>query len=464
MKIRSFFPLLGLGLASCLTTASNAGDWTRFRGENGSGVSLEAKGLPEKWSDKENLAWKTVLPGPGSSCPIILRDKVFVTCWSGYGTPEAPEGKQSDLRRHLVCISRETGKIVWDKSVAAELPEDVYEGMFAEHGYASHTPTTDGERIYAFFGKTGVFAFDLEGNQLWKVNVGSGLDPRRWGSACSPILYKDKLIVLAAAESNTIFALDTKTGNEVWKMPAPNFEGTWGTPVLVKVDKDRTDLVVGVPSEVWGFSPDTGKFLWFCPVADGNSYCSSIVADKDVVFALEGRGGSFAIKAGGKDDVSSTNIVWKGTDSTRIGTPVVTDGRIYFFSGGIANCIDATNGKEVYKERLASAGGEGAPGPRPAPGGPGQGPGGQGPGRGGRRGGGGMGGQDYGSPVAGDGKLFFVTRGGDMHVLKLGDKFEHLGVSRVTSETEDFSATPAIADDQLFVRSSKHLYCISSKK
>ena len=157
---------------------ADAADWTRFRGPNGSGVSEDGK-TPLTWSDEKNLKWKTPLPGPGTSSPIVVGERVYVTCYSGYGV-EGATGSERDLKRHLVCVDRATGKIIWSKSVAA-LPEDPYRGFLADHGYASNTPASDGEQIFAFFGKTGVVAFDLEGNQLWQVNLGKESGPRRWG-------------------------------------------------------------------------------------------------------------------------------------------------------------------------------------------------------------------------------------------------------------------------------------------
>ena len=236
--------------------------------------------------------------------------------------------------------------------------------------------------------------------------------------------------------------------------------------LLVEVDGDRTDLVIAVPYEIWGFNPDTGKLRWYCEAMETDSYCSSVIASGGVVYGIEGRGGgSIALKVGGKGDVTDSNVVWSGQDRNRVGTPIIHDGRIYFFSSGIANCISTKDGKEVFQGRTeggsggrARGGGQG--GARAEAGGQqgGRGRGGFG-GFGGR--GGGFGG-DYASPILADGKIYFVARSGDMLVLKAGTEFEQLAVNRVTSEREDFSATPAVSHGNLFVRSSKHLYCIGS--
>ena len=447
-----------------------ADDWARFRGPNGSGVSPDPQPAPVTWRPTENLKWKIALPGPGSSSPIVVGERVYITCWSGYAmTRDGDPGDQSQLKRHLICIDRKDGSIVWDKTVPATLPEDPYGGMFAEHGYASHTPVSDGKRIYAFFGKSGVVAFDLDGNILWTTPVGTESDPRGWGSASSPILSETLVIVPATAESEAIVALDADTGKEVWRQEAGGFSGTWGTPVLVSIDDQRTDLVIGIPGEIWGFNPKTGKLAWYCTSIENNSYCSSVVTDGQMVYAVEGRpGGSIAVRAGGSGDVTQSHVVWTGRDMNRIGTPVVHEGKIYFLSAGIANCIDAATGKKIYQERLAgngagdsaAGGNEANPGNPPRQGGPGEGaPGQRGPGR--RGGGGGRGGQDYSSPVVAAGKLYYVSRAGEAYVIKLGETYEKLAVNRVTTDREDFSGTPALSRGELVLRSDKHLYCIA---
>lgn len=445
-----------------LTSVGAAGDWTRFRGPNGSGIGDGGTSTPVTWSPSENLKWKVPLPGPGSSSPIVVGDKIFVTCWSGYGTERGNRsGKIEDLRRHLICLDRQTGTTLWDKSVEPYLPEENYGGMLAEHGYATSTPASDGERIYVFFGKTGVLAFDMEGKQLWQTRVGSGSDRMGRGTGASPILYKNLVIVNAAAESRALYGLDKLTGKEIWKSEAEGYAASWGTPVLVPADADRTDLVIGVPDEIWGLNPETGNIRWFCSGLKGNSFCSSVVADGPVAFAAGDQGsGSIAVKAGGKDDVTKSHVVWTGRENNRIGTPLVVDGKMYFVNNLVVTCLDAKSGERLYQGRLTGGSSTRAAnaedGSRPARG---RGPGGPG-GPGGGRGFGGMGNQDYSSPVAADGKLYFVARNGDMFVIKVGDTFEQLAMNRVTDETEDFSATPAIADGALLIRSSKHMYCI----
>ncbi len=433
---------------------AGAADWTRFRGPNGSGISPDKQATPLTWSESENLKWKVQLPGPGLSSPIVVGNRVFVTCWSGYGVDGQNPGDQKDLKRHLVCINRESGKEYWTQTIDPYLPEDRYAGMFAENGYASHTPVSDGERVYVFFGKTGVLAFDLDGKKLWQKSVGTESGARGWGSASSLVLYKNLLIVTASAENEALVALNKETGEQVWKQQAAGFSGTWGTPILVDVGDGRQELVLAVPYEIWGFNPDTGKLLWYCEAIASDSMCSSLVAHDGIVYGIEsgpGGGGAIAVRAGGEGDVTKTHIVWSKSERSRIGSPIVHDGRLYWISNKTAMCMDAKSAEQVYQSRLRGAASSSGFG---------------------RRGGGGFGGgfggfgggQDYSSPVVADGKIYYTTRAGEVFVLKLGPEFEQLAKNRFESDDSDFSATPAISNGEIFIRSNKFLYCVGKSE
>lgn len=457
---------LGVFASCCLFACQASADWLRFRGPNGSGIASDSDSTPVKWGPEENIKWKASLPGAGVSSPIVVGDRVFVTCYSGYGIDRQNPGDIENLKRHLVCVDRKSGEVLWEKSVKATLPEDPYSGMgVPSHGYASHTPVSDGTNVYVFFGKSGAFAYDMEGNELWKKSVGTKSDNKRWGSSSSPILHEDIVIVTASAESRALVGLDKKTGEEVWRQETDGLTDVWGTPLLVSVD-GRTDLVLGVPYEFWGLNPATGKLRWYSEAMNTDSYNSSVVEADGVIFGIEGRGGgSAAIKAGGKGDVTEANTLWNGNDSARFGTPLVYDGRLYYFANGVASCISAEDGSSVFKGRLPSSGeasnrggGEGRGG------GPGGGGGnfGQrgGGGRGGFGGGRGFGSMDYSSPVAADGKIFYVKNDGSTIVLKAGEKFELLATNAITTDKEVFSGSPAISHGQIFLRSDKHLYCV----
>ncbi|MCA9000242.1 MAG: PQQ-binding-like beta-propeller repeat protein [Planctomycetaceae bacterium] len=430
-----------------------AGDWMRFRGPNGTGSYEDEKPLPVTWGETENLAWKRPLPGPGVSSPIVVGEKVFVTCYSGYGVERDDPGNMDDLKRHLVCLNRKSGEIVWQKTIDAVLPEDPYSGPgVPTHGYASHSPVSDGKNVYVFFGKTGALAFDLEGKQLWQTNVGQESDPRRWGSSSSPILYEDKLILTASAESEALVALDTKTGKEVWRAEASGLANTWGTPTLGKTESGETQIVLGVPYEIWGLNPETGKLQWYCEAMDTDQFNSSVINADGLIIGIEGRsGGAVAVRPGGKGDITDSNRVWQERHSGRFSTPVYYDGRVYGISNGIVTCIDAKTGERIYQARLEGNSQQEQSQDRAEEGGQRRGFG-FGRGR--------FGGSDYSSPILADGKIYFVRGTGEVFVIKAGDEFEQLAVNQMPASGEQFMATPAASDGQLFIRSDKHLYCI----
>ena len=429
-----------------LWSSDTHAEWTRFRGPNGDGVSTEKHSLPTHWNGTRNVQWKIPLPGPGSSSPIVVGDKIFLTYWSGYGMDRRNPGDLKQLRRHLIGIDRHSGKTLWSVAIAARLPEIGFSGRITEHGYATHTPVSDGKHVYAFFGKSGALCFDLEGKQVWQRHIGVESDPEGRGSASSPILFEDLLIVAASAESEALVALNRKTGEEVWRQEAAGLNATWGTPALAEAGPNGTDLVIAVPSEIWGLNPHTGRLRWYSSgLSPGNANSSAISRD-GIVYAVEsgaGGAGGIAVRAGGKGDVTGSRVLWSARHANRTATPILYQGRLYTFSNRIVTCIDATTGNEIFKARL-SAGGAG-----PAA-------------RGGSRRGG-FGG-DYASPVIGDGKVYFVTRSGQVFVLKAGERFELLAVNRMGEEGEDFSATPAISQGRLFLRSNRNLYCLTLKE
>jgi outer membrane protein assembly factor BamB len=411
-----------LALALMLTAGvSLAGDWPRFRGPNGAAVSDDTA-TPVHWSTTENIVWRTALPGAGASSPITTGGKVFVTCYTGRGT---------SVERILVCVDEQSGKILWQKGVKGVATEDQPNQMLDTHGYSSSTPATDGQRIYVLFGKAGAVAFDLEGKQLWQKSVGTGSAIMGWGSAASPIVYNDLVIVNAAAESKAIYAFEGKTGREVWKTAAASLEGCWGTPVLVDLESGQQELAIAVPFEVWGFDPATGKFLWFTESLKSNSACTSLVARDGIVYAVSGGpggGGAAAVRAGGKDDVTRTHLLWSNSSSSYVTSPVLVGDYLYWVSDqGVAQCVSRETGKTIYRERLPDAG------------------------------------QLYASVVAAGDKLYAVTRSRGTYVLAAGPEFKQLAVNTLDSDADVCNAGPAVSNGRLLLRSNKYLYSIGEK-
>jgi hypothetical protein len=407
---------------ACVPAISTA-DWPRFRGPDGRATS-DDRGLPATWNSTENIVWRAELPGAGSSSPIIIGDKIFLTCYTGYGVDSTSPGKQEDLRRHLLCLDRTTGRILWQQQVRPKLPDFEFQGRLTLHGYATSTPAADAERVYVFFGKTGVFAFDHDGNQLWKSEVGDGT--HQWGSATSPILHKNLVIVNAAVESGSLIAIDKETGRQVWR--TGGIRQCWGTPGLATAHGDRQELVLSSQRQVLGFDPDTGEKLWSC---DGiNDYvCPSVVVDGDIIYAVGARRGiALAVRAGGTGDVTGTHRIWLQNIGSNVPSPVLYDDHLYCVSDqGIAFCIKADSGAVVYRERLGGAG------------------------------------TVYSSAVAADGKLYVVSRERGAFVVAAKPQFKLLAHNRIDNDSSVFDASPAISNGQLLLRSDQYLYCIGTK-
>lgn len=410
----------------------SAADWPQFRGPNASGIAPADAQPPVTWSETQNLKWKTPLPGPGSSSPIVVGDRVFVTCYSGYGDGGSG-GSPEKLQRHLLCVERASGKILWDKSVPAELPEDPYTGYLTEHGYASSTPVSDGERVYVFFGKTGALAFDLQGNPLWKVNLGKESGNRHWGSGASPVLYKNTLIVTASEESRAVYALDKATGKQLWKADGSNLELCYSTPALVEAE-GRTDLVLALPRELWGMNPDTGKLRWFANTSLSGNVSPTVVAAQGVIYASGGfpQLAAVAVRAGGKGDVSQTHLLWTSQNASYVPSPIVLGEHLYFATDqGFALCVKAKDGQAVFKERFpgVTAGGRGG---KPF----------------------------YASVVLAGGNLYAVSRRHGTFVFPAQPQFKLLAQNKLAGDDTDFNGTPALCGKQLLLRSNRALYCL----
>jgi hypothetical protein len=412
--------LLVLGPAFAASAA--AADWTRFRGPDGLGTAPGAT-VPVRWSESENVLWKAELPGAGASSPIVLGERIYLTCYSGFGVPGGRGGSIQDLRRHVVCLRLRDGGTVWAESVPSVLPEP--ERIREGHGYASNTPATDGERLYVFLGKTGVFAFDLDGKRLWHADVGAGTSG--WGSAASPVLTEDTVIVNASVESTALIALDKATGRERWR--AGGIKESWNTPIFAGAPGGKTELVLAIFGHVLGFDPASGERLWSCETDIRWYMVPSLVAHDGVVYGIGGRdgGGALAVRTGGRGDVTASHRLWCIGQGSNVPSPVYHDGHVYWVhEGGTAVCADARTGRIVYEEPLPRAG------------------------------------RVYASPVLAGGNLYVVSRGGRGYVLPARPAFELLA----TNELEGpgvFNAGPVVADNRLLVRADRYLYCIGEK-
>jgi outer membrane protein assembly factor BamB len=421
MKLRHRPTRLFLPLLLFCVPALRAQDWPQFRGPGGLGVSAAGE-APLKWSETENVAWKTALPGHGSSSPIALGGRLYLTGYSGYGI-EGERGRMEDLVLHVVCVDAGTGKILWDRRIQPELPEAA---QVRDHGYAAATPVTDGDHLYVFFGKTGVFKMDLDGRQIWRTRVGS--ETHNWGSGTSPVLVGDLVIVNASVESGSLVALDRETGREVWR--AGGMVESWNTPLLTTAPSGRPELIVAVQGNLLAFDPATGTPLWSCATDIRWYMAPSVVAADGVVYAIGGRSGTaaLAVRTGGAGDVTATHRLWTGDKGSNVSSPVIHDGHLYWMheQRGIAFCAAASTGEIVYEQRL---------------------PGAQ---------------QVYASALLADGRLYYVARNGDTFVLPARPEFALLAHNKL-EDRSTFNASPIVCDGALILRSDRNLYAIRTR-
>jgi len=404
---------------------ASAEDWMQFRGPGSGGIG-EATGIPATWSSTENVVWRTELPGPGGSSPIVVGERVYITSYSGYAESIDAPGNKNNLMRHVVCLDRASGNVVWSKEFKAKQPESDYTGgNNTRHGYATSTPVSDGKNLFIFFGISGVFAMDLEGNELWTADVGSGT--HGWGSATSPVLHKNLLILNASVESAALIALDKATGKEVWRT-----EGTdraWSSPVLVEVG-GKTEVVLNLPETVVGYDADTGEVLWRCEGIPDSYVCPSVVAKDGIVYAIGGRRSeAVAIRAGGRGDVTATHLLWRTREGNNVTSPVLLDGYLYWLheSRGRAMCLNAETGAVVYDADLD---------PRP--------------------------GLLYGSITVADGKLYAPSQTNGTYVIKAGPTFEQIANNTFADDTARTNGSIVVSNNQLIMRTDKAIYCIGN--
>lgn len=423
------------------SAAARAEDWPQFRGPGGRGVITGPVHPPDQWTTSENVAWKTEIPGCGWSCPIVTGDRVFVTsCVSadkvvapktGYYAPLDSKTRKGEHRWTVHCIDAATGKVLWERVAHKGEPRHP---IHVKASYASETPVTDGQRVYAYFGNVGIFCFDRDGKPLWSRSW--DVVPMRlgWGTGASPVLHGDRIYVINDNDkSSFLAALDKHTGKEIWKI-ARDEKSNWATPFIWESGK-RTEIVTVGSRKVRSYDLD-GKLLWelggmssICvpaPVAaHGLLFLSSgyeFGRPRPVIAVKPGASGDITLK---KDQASSEFVAWyREPAGAYHPTPIILGDYLYvLYSTGFIACFEAKTGKVVYdRERL--------------------------------------GGSFTASPWAYDGKIFCLGEDGTTYVVKAGPTFELL---RKNMLGEVALATPAAADGRLFLRTVGTLYCIGKR-
>jgi hypothetical protein len=445
MGARSF-PLLLLLVAIFSRPATAQENWPQFRGALSLGIS-DNQNLPDTWTSTENVAWKTDIKGRGWSSPIVWGDKIFVTSVVNLGDDQAPkkglyfggEQKQPPQAEHqwnVVCLDLNDGHIVWEQTAYAGVPATT---IHIKNSYASETPVTDGERVYAFFGNVGLYCYDLDGKLIWKHEVEPHKTRYGWGTAASPVLYQDRLyLVNDNEEESYLVALDAKTGEQVFRVERDE-KSNWATPYVWK-NSQRTELVVPGTGKIRSYDLD-GKPLWelggMSSITVATPYSQDDLLYVSSGYVLDKKKPLYAIKPGANGDItladdamSNEYIAW----CAKMGGPYNPTSLLYgdkiyvLYDQGFFAAFDAKTGAKVYpKKRIPDGKGFTA------------------------------------SPWAYDNKIFCLNEDGVTFVIAAGNEFEILHTNPL-AEDDMGMATPAIVGDKLLLRTSARLYCIEKPK
>ena len=414
-SFRRYGTVFCLGSIIILINASEvvADNWPEWRGPKGTGVCSE-KNLPTVWSTNQNISWKTALPEPGNSTPVIWRNRVFVT-------------QAIENRRTLMCFDRTNGKLLWQSGVTAAEKEPTHE----TNPYCSGSPSTDGQRVIVSFGSAGLFCYDFEGKELWHRDLGK--QSHMWGVSSSPVIHGDLCILnFGPGDRTFLIALNKKTGETIWQHDEPGgkadkYIGSWATPLVIK--QGREELIAPLPERVAAFDPKTGHELWTCRGLNPLCYTSPLYADGIIVVMGGFNGSALAVKPGGSGDVTETHRLWQiPKTKQRIGSGVISDGHIYILNDpGVAECFELKTGKLVWEERLKG------PGARA---------------------------DNWSSLVLAENNLYAVNQSGDGFVFKASPQFQVVSTNSLGELTR---ASVAVSDGELFIRTYKTLWCVSEK-
>jgi outer membrane protein assembly factor BamB len=416
-------PTLFTVLIALLTASARAENWPGWRGPRGDGSS-EEQGVPVRWSSSENIAWKIPVPYLGHASPVIWEDHVFLI-----GT----DLEKAD--RVLTAFDRKTGKELWSQQVV----NSPLEGKHRLNSFASSTPVADDERVYVSFldhGKMCVAAYDFAGNEKWKV--WPGIFSSVHGYCSSPILFEDKIIINGDHDGDAyLVALKSDSGKTVWKTPRENRTRSYCTPIIREID-GRTQMVLSGSKSVASFDPHNGTRHW---IIDGptEQFVASLVYSHDLLFVTGGfpEHHVMSIDPHGSGNVTSTHIGWHHTGKLASYVPspiVVGDYFLIVSDDGLATCLEAKSGKEQWQKKLSR--------------------------------------HSSASLVSAGGLVYFLDDFGVTYVVKPGPVFDVVAVNMLlespegdnAKEVDLCSASPAISQGQIFIRSDKFLYCIGDAK
>ncbi len=414
-----------------------ANNWHQWRGPEANGVSRTAT-PPIEWGEGKNIQWKVAIDGQGCSTPIIWGNKVFLLTAIDTGKVDPSLPKPEDQPKRVfgithpnttyefvvLCLDRKTGKVLWRRRPTERVP---HEGHHGDNAFASASPTTDGERLYCWFGSAGLFCYDLDGKRLWQRDLGKAYVAASLGEGCSPVVHDGKLVIVRDHQRQSyIETLDAKTGKTLWRKNRDE-RTAWATPMIIK-HSGKTQVITAASKLVRSYDLKDGKIIWQCSGLTGN-VIPAPVAEGDVIYCMSGYKGYslLALPLFAKGDISkSDDIVWVRRQGTPyISSPLLYDGMLYFnqSNSAILSCVDSKTGATIIKRtRLPGLS------------------------------------NIYASPVAANGRVYITGRRGITLVLQRAKTLKVLATNRLDDLID---ASPALAGSQLFLRGKKFLYCIA---
>lgn len=422
MRTKPF--LLWATLALLGITNLHAANWPAWR-YDGNGISPELS-APIQWDRTNNVRWRTDLPEPGNSSPIVWDNSVFITQAIGE-------------RREVMAFDRRNGKVLWQAGTRYGRKERTHK----TNPYAASTPVTDGSLVIAWFGSAGLMAWDMKGKELWQRDLGT--QDHMWGYASSPMLHNDSCILyFGPGARNILMAVDKKTGRTLWEVELPENDppvrydgfagkrgqpmGSFSSPLIVKAG-DRTDVVLSIVGEMRGFDPATGKQRWKADGLNPLIYTSPMSGEGMIVAAGGFNGSTVAVKAGATGEAERLWYVQR-EQKQRLGNGVISKGHIYLCNiDGIAQCLELRSGKEKWNERLKPTGATG---------------------------------EVWGSLLLVGDNLYVVNRSGDTIVFKADP--EKLEIVSTNPLKELSNSTPAVSGGELFIRTHNSLWCIADRR
>lgn len=399
---------------------ARADNWPMWRGAAGDGSCSES-GLPERWSQTENVVWKVPLPDRGNSTPIVWGRRVLVT-----------QAVEKAGKRLLLCFDKQTGQLLWQAGTTFHEEELTH----ATNPYCAASPATDGEHVIVSFASAGVYCYDMQGREVWK-RTDLGKLRHIWGTGSSPVLAGNRVFLnFGPGEKTVLYCFDKKTGQTLWKHEEPGgasgeagnktWLGSWADPLLRNVGP-RDELLMPYPGHACALDPTNGKQLWTCMGLTPLIYNSPLYVDGMMISMCGYNGAALAVKTGGSGDVTASHRAWLQLKvAQRIGSGVIYQGHHYILTdGGIAECRDIKTGQLVYAERLKGPGSTS---------------------------------KNWSSlVVSADGKLYAANQGGDCFVFRASPTFELLATN---SLGELIIGSISVSDGHLFIRGYKNLWCI----